>query len=183
MTEICHNSTLFVQRWFANLDSVHGRMAEISHLTDTNAKAFSKQKMGDVLLPDAPGFDIRVGNLKLHCQQALGLLVPDSAIDAKKTFLAFMGAITVVPEKRLLPLFHCVSEKLGPGGIPSFPSDEFAAFTIAKAFGNAPFGANAALKALDQALRQSVSPAFYADPSAISDLERPLKDAIRKLFT
>ncbi|HEX2207946.1 MAG TPA: hypothetical protein VHG93_09725 [Longimicrobium sp.] len=157
-------------------------MAEISHLTHTNAKEFSKQKMGDVLLPDAPGFDLRVGNLKLHCQQALGLLVPDSAIEAGNTFLAFMGAITVPAEKRLLALFHCISEKLGPGGIPTTPNDAFAALSLSKAFGAGAFGSNAALRALDAALRESVSPAFYSDPAAISDPQRSVKDAMRKIL-
>ena len=181
MSEICFNSTRFARRWFENLDSIQLKMAELNHLTETNAKDFSKQTLGELLMPESPGADLRIGNLNLHCQQTLGLLVPDAAFEMQRTFLWFLGRISIEPEARLARLFHCVAQKFKPD-VEASPTPAFQSRRLKEAFNPEPLANNPALKALDGCLRSSLSPAFYPDSSALSNSEITIKRSIELIL-
>lgn len=186
MAEVCYNSCRFLKRWFDNLDSINLKMADMNHLTKTNLREFSRQTLDELLMPSAPGFEVRKKNLNMHCERRLDLLVPDDTYnDMTKSYLWFLEYIAgVSAQRRLLTLFYCVAHNLNKRQFPdeSQPAD-FPDKSINEAFQKKSFANNTILKKLDRMLKDNLNPAFYPDSSVLKNGDASIKQTIDKIVS
>lgn len=82
-----------LRTWFADLRKIHDRVQNLNHATDADLKAFSKQKLGDLLPSDALQQSIRQ-----FVESLTGEASPnDIFADPKEDFRWFLDKVTRGP--------------------------------------------------------------------------------------